>query len=66
LRSFGGKRSARQSSSTRRAIGIWLLLSVALWLAIAELAAVVSGWGSHSIDADVNELSKIAPAAGKP
>ena len=66
MRFFGGKRSARQSSSTRRAIGIWILLSVALWLAIAGLAVVVSRWGSHSIDADVNDLSKIAPAAGGP
>jgi len=37
-----------------------------MWLAIGELVVIVSGWGGHSIDADTNDLSKIAPAAGKP
>src|SRR5882724_11067958 len=49
-----------------QAIGIWILLSLAMWLAIGELVVIVSGWGGHSIDADTNDLSKIAPAAGQP
>jgi len=49
--------------SARRAIALWLGLSLLLWIVIAIVAARFAGQ-APSLDADTDRLSKIKPAAG--
>jgi len=53
----------REPYSARRAIALWVGVSLAIWIIIAILAARLAG---PALDTEADRLSKIAPAAGKP
>jgi hypothetical protein len=50
--------------SSRKAIGLWILISASFWLALGIVLSAVLDNGSNSLEAEGNRLSKIAPAAG--
>jgi hypothetical protein len=50
--------------SVRASIVLWLALAGCFWIAVGMLYNLASRWGDGAAEAQINELSRIAPAAG--
>lgn len=64
---MGGKQALGYDGkrfSVRASITLWLVIAGVFWIFVGAIFSVATEWGDRSLDAEVQKLSTVAPAAG--